>query len=62
MDELELWPNNSGQVSSTLTGAMKKIRKIGKLVKDAWLMIGITILLLCVLEGGRRSKYIHDSE
>ena len=51
MDELELWPNNSGQVSSTLTGAMKKIRKIGKLVKDAWLMIGITILLLCVLEG-----------
>lgn len=28
-----------------------KISKIGKLIKDAWLMVGITVLLLCLLEG-----------
>lgn len=31
---------------------MMKISKFAKLVKDAWLMVGITILLLCCLEGG----------
>lgn len=30
---------------------MLKISKIGKLVKEAWLIVGITILLLCFLEG-----------
>ena len=31
---------------------MTKISTFGQLVKDAWLMVGITILLLCLLEGG----------
>ncbi|MDG6005854.1 hypothetical protein BIY37_02345 [Candidatus Brocadia sapporoensis] len=30
---------------------MIKIDKIGKLIKDAWLIIGSTILLFCLLEG-----------
>lgn len=30
---------------------MLKLSKIGKLVKDAWHMVGITILLFCLIEG-----------
>jgi lysophospholipase L1-like esterase len=31
---------------------MMSIKKIGTWIKDCWLMVGCTILLLCVLEGG----------
>jgi lysophospholipase L1-like esterase len=34
-----------------MEATMAKLNKIGKLVKDAWLIIGITVLLLCLLEG-----------
>jgi lysophospholipase L1-like esterase len=43
-------PNRSRSLGHILTENSKKISKIGKLVKDAWLIVGITILLLCLLE------------
>src|SRR5688500_15337709 len=30
---------------------MLKIRDMGRLVRDAWLVIGVTVLLFCLLEG-----------
>lgn len=35
-----------------------KISKIGTLVKDAWLMLGITILLLSLLEGSLSLAFV----
>jgi len=31
---------------------MVKLRDIGRLVRDAWLVVGMTVLLFCLLEGG----------
>jgi hypothetical protein len=31
---------------------MVKLRDIGRLVRDAWLVVGVTMLLFCLLEGG----------
>jgi lysophospholipase L1-like esterase len=35
-----------------MEGTMTKLRAVGRLVRDAWLMLGITLLMFCVLEGG----------
>jgi hypothetical protein len=45
-------PRSSGPFSCNLTEViMTRLRKIGKLVKDACLVVGIIVLLSCSLEG-----------